>query len=302
MISKEQHEYLLRQVEFVFSTPDFLKPKIAKEIIAPIPDEAQFEEKRRIAIRSMPKGVALSVAAPCYHGALLNSAQELHLFRKYNYYKMLMRKLLSGGFTDRRQKRYQEAQNLFDNVVKPTKHLLIESNARLSVNVAKKFNRHIFDQLVEEGYITITICVDRFDWRKGNKFSTYTMWAIKNSFCREYHKNVKDLENLVAFNPLSHEKVVSDIDLEAIHNLERAKTIKGLLHHVTDEEDAYVIKSTYGIDGYKGKAPSELREELGVSKQRIQQRKQKAIQQMRYGHLKMEFDPNKTILIDSLSA
>lgn len=63
---------------------------------------------------------------------------------------------------------------------------LIESNLRLVVSVASKFrNRGVpFGDLIQEGNIGLLRALHRFDFKLGNKFSTYAIWWIKNSIMR----------------------------------------------------------------------------------------------------------------------
>ena len=61
--------------------------------------------------------------------------------------------------------------------------LMIRSNIRLAISIAKKHaNKGLdFEDLVQESSIGLIKAVDRFDWRKGYKFSTYACWWIKQS-------------------------------------------------------------------------------------------------------------------------
>jgi RNA polymerase primary sigma factor len=62
---------------------------------------------------------------------------------------------------------------------------MIESNYRLVINLAKRYHenhRNIdFSELLSESQIGLIKAVDRFDWEKGFKFSTYACWWIKQS-------------------------------------------------------------------------------------------------------------------------
>ncbi len=60
---------------------------------------------------------------------------------------------------------------------------MIEANLRLAISIAKNFRDKgcSFEDLIQESNLGLIRAVDRFDWRKGFKFSTYAVWWIRQA-------------------------------------------------------------------------------------------------------------------------
>lgn len=262
------------------ASPDFKKAGADERILAPTPTAPSGQRLPR-----KPSDLPAYIAS-LYDVPLLTAAQETHLFRKYNYLKYKTAKLREE--LDRARPKAQlldEIESLYQDAIE-TKNLLIRSNLRLVVAVAKKYigsTGDLFDK-VSEGNLSLMRAVEKFDYTRGFKFSTYATWAIKKNYIRAYSNEIKQSDRFRT----GQEEVLdaspghrSDPTSQLAAQSRREDQVRGIMQRLTDRE-RQIISSRFGIGS--GREPMTLKDvgvELGVSKERVRQIEARAMQKLR---------------------
>lgn len=115
--------------------------------------------------------------------ALLNAEQEVELAKRIEAGLFAEEKLNSGEKIDMKLKR--ELWWIAQDGKKAKNHLL-EANLRLVVSLAKRYTGRgmLFLDLIQEGNLGLIRAVEKFEYTKGYKFSTYATWWIRQAITR----------------------------------------------------------------------------------------------------------------------
>jgi len=298
-LNEVRAQRLLEQPLDYIPHPDFDKPELAAEILADMPVAEDYEAKKR-SMRA-PRDVPPELAA-CYEYPLLSAAQERHLFRKMNYLKHRAAQLRNqlrreAGPVDPAQVKIQTLNEIERLQMEAgiVKEVLINANMRLVVNIAKRHAPQAdnFFELLSDGNMSLIRAVEKFDFGRGFKFSTYASWAIMKNFARTIPDEKHRRERFVT----GHDEVFdiapdtrSD-EHEAVATKERAThSINRLLEYLEPRERE-IIRMRAGLDSHaKGMTLEEIGQQFGITKERVRQLNARAMKKLRSIAEKEDFD------------
>jgi RNA polymerase primary sigma factor len=252
----------------------FDDPAMEPVIMAAMPDEEAYEARRRL--MRAPKDVR-SWLAPMYEVPLLNKEQEQHLFRKMNYLKhkatLLRRQLLKegGGQVDPARVRIAD---LLDEANEIRNHL-ISANMRLVANIAKKHAGRLggenFWELMSDGNITLIRAVEKFDYSRNWKFSTYAWAAIKKRFASSFLKESQHHERFMTDRDDVFDSALDrrGHELEALARRERATSCVNRLLEYLEPRESEIIRMGYGLDGHDKMTLKQIGQQFGITKERV---------------------------------
>jgi RNA polymerase sigma factor (sigma-70 family) len=293
VINEERAQYLLSQpLDFVYH-PSFEDASREAEFLAPMPGLMAYEARQRQ--MHAPKDVPPELAS-MYEVPLLNKEQEQHLFRKMNYLKFKASKLRDQFRKDAPESDEVDPARVRVQTIKQVEELqaeanavkdqLINANMRLVVNIAK---RHLgqadnFFELLSDGNMSLIRAVEKFDFGRGFKFSTYASWAIMKNFARSIPDEKHRRERFVT----GHEEVF-DIapdtrtdEFEVVASQERATVNVNRLLEYLEPREREIIRMRAGLDDHaKGMTLEEIGRPFGITKERVRQLHARAMKKLR---------------------
>jgi RNA polymerase primary sigma factor len=253
----------------------------------PAPAPARSPQSNRY---PMPAHLEQLCAAP-----LLKPEDERQWFLKMNFLRFranALRVRLQPARASAKQ--VHELQQLLAAAEAIRNHIA-HSNTRLVISIVKQFadDRNPFDDLLSEGISCLVRSVEKFDAGRGFRFSTYATRAVRRDVFRLVQKAHRDRQRQASATgseiEASPEERLDDSRPEA--KWDEIGSLVGQLMNQLDERERFIIEARYGFDRVGGKPTFQrLGELLGVSKERVRQLEQRALDKLKAKAEEMKMD------------
>ncbi len=217
---------------------------------------------------------------------MLSALDEKAAFRGMNYLKYRANKLRGRVSLEHPQEVLAKEIDRLLAAALALRNRIVEANLRLLVSIAKKFanNHQHFEELLSEGHVTLMQAVDKFDYSRGFRFSTYATHAV----CRAYYRAGKRATRQP--NPLDPNTGFTDLEIPdarlsdetAVGQLQAIQTLYQLMDEVLDDRERAILIARYGM-GREGTSMTlrDIGAKLELSKERIRQLQVCAIEKLK---------------------
>ncbi|MEX0586984.1 MAG: sigma-70 family RNA polymerase sigma factor, partial [Pirellulales bacterium] len=217
---------------------------------------------------------------------LLTREQEVHLFRRLNFLKHKASKLREQlDPANAKSSLMDQIEKLYDQAV-ATKNEIVRANLRLVVSIAKRHVGHgdNFFELVSDGNMSLIRAAEKFDYARGNKFSTYASWAIMKNFARTIPGELRVRDRFRTSQDEAFQSVAEyrGDQFEQEHSQLKRQAQVGKILRTLDDREQKIIMSRFGLrQGQEPQTLKEVGEALGVTKERVRQIEARALSKLR---------------------
>ena len=173
------------------------------------------------------------------------------------------------------------------------RRLLIEHNLRLVAHIVKKYYTQTDEQedLISIGTIGLIKAINSFDASKGARLPTYAARCIENELLMHFRAQKKLQGEVSLSESIDTDKDgnslmlmdivgVEDTMLEDLQEKEDCIRLRKLVKNCLTEQEAYIIRHRYGLDGVQPKIQRDVAKECGISRSYVSRIEKRALQKL----------------------
>lgn len=234
-----------------------------------------------------PDNVAASLLNSLQQSQLLTFEGEQFLFKQLNFLRFRAKAIQASLHPTRpSKKKVRELERLLAEA-EAARAELAKSNLRLVASIAGKLSisRDEFDEFVAEGNAIILYAIDKFDYSRGYRFSTYATHAVQRHLYRVIDRRRKRAQREHARETMimAEEPAVDSDPWEPTEDEIKtaAAAVIAKMDETLDEREQLIVRGRFGLDGTgDGKTFNVLGQQLGLSKERVRQLLQRALEKL----------------------
>jgi len=238
-------------------------------------------------VRSVPEDLP-AYFQELFATPLLTADEEKALFRLMNLFKFRANSYRSNIDPDAPSATLVAQAESCLALALQAREKIVRANLRLVVSIARRFANDLcsFEELVSDGNVALLNAVEKFDYGRGFRFSTYATHAIQRDFFRILRKRrnesarcAQGLPEMLANSPDETDPVGVELEL-----LRQSSQVRELMSRQLSERERMVVDLRFGLR--PGSEPATLQvvaAALSVSKERVRQIEIKAIEKLRQG-------------------
>ncbi len=280
---KSRRESLFASAIEYIPCPEFRKAN-AEHLATTPPASADVPLSRAGGPSASGAGLTPYIAS-LYQSRLLDKDEEQFYFRRMNWLKFKASKLRASLNPRRASRKQIESVEGLLAEAETVKAILITSNLRLVVSIAKKFvdATWALDELVSEGNLALMRSVEKFNFALGNRFSTYATYAIQRHFFRLSDKGRLYRKRFVYDEEPLRERAETTVSTE-YRSAEQIAVLQEVFADFLAElepRERTIVVARFGFDGKSPRTFRELGTQMGVCKERIRQIQSRAMEKLR---------------------
>lgn len=283
-VLRERRRHLFNRLVDYVPCRQFLKSDAERLATTP-PADAKMPLARDRAEAAAPAGLTPYLAS-LYQTRLLSKDEEQFYFRRMNWLKF--RAATARGRLDSKRATLRQIEQVegWLEEAESVKAIIITSNLRLVVSIAKKFvdPGTSFEELVSEGNVALMRAVEKFNFALGNRFSTYATYAVQRHFFRVSQKSRQMRNRFVAADESLKDRA-DEPDVKEYCSADQIAELKRVFTtFLADLEprEKQIVVARFGFDGRPPRTFRELGTEMGVCKERIRQIQTRAMEKLRH--------------------
>ncbi len=175
--------------------------------------------------------------------ALLDAAQEVELAKRIEAGLYAAHLLETSEISDHK---YERELKIIARDGHNAKNHLLEANLRLVVSLAKRYTGRgmLFLDLIQEGNLGLVRAVEKFDYAKGYKFSTYATWWIRQAITRAMADQARTIRIPVHMVEVINK--LARVQRQMLQDLGREPTVEELANELDMSEEKVVEVQRYG--------------------------------------------------------